>query len=63
MILLVLLVSVLAIKYLHVTDLECTDWPDAPKNPDNDPMDEIGHGTHVAGIVAGKNDWYVSLNL
>lgn len=35
-------------------------WPDAPAQPDNDPMDRFGHGTHVAGIIAGKSDQLVS---
>jgi len=33
-------------------------WPDADKMPDEDPMDQMGHGTHVTGIIVGKNDWY-----
>jgi subtilisin family serine protease len=35
------------------------DWPSSGKVPDSDPHDNIGHGTHVAGIIAGKSDWYV----
>ncbi|KAH8885911.1 subtilase [Thozetella sp. PMI_491] len=27
------------------------------KTPDNDPMDQLGHGTHVAGIIAGKSEF------
>jgi subtilisin family serine protease len=30
--------------------------PSDPKVPDNDPADQLGHGTHVAGILAGKTD-------
>lgn len=40
--------------------MDCLAWPDADKAPDSDPIDQIGHGTHVAGIVAGKNDWYIT---
>ncbi|KAK1997658.1 subtilase [Colletotrichum falcatum] len=33
-------------------------WPTVgyDKEPDADPIDLLGHGTHVAGIVAGKSD-------
>ncbi|KAK7992566.1 hypothetical protein PG988_001360 [Apiospora saccharicola] len=38
------------------------DWPASPKEPDNDPIDQtIGHGTHVAGILAGKSEWYTGV--
>ncbi|GJC88882.1 minor extracellular protease vpr [Colletotrichum liriopes] len=31
------------------------------KAPDGDPLDSLGHGTHVAGIIAGKSDFYVGV--
>ncbi|KAK8127723.1 serine endopeptidase [Apiospora sp. TS-2023a] len=35
------------------------DWPYTSKEPDSDPLDDdLGHGTHVAGIVAGKSEWF-----
>jgi len=35
-----------------------SDWPTTPKAPDADPNDHQGHGTHVAGIIAGKSEWF-----
>ncbi|KAM0474544.1 hypothetical protein ACHAPX_007488 [Trichoderma viride] len=32
-----------------------------PKEPDQDPMDFHGHGTHVAGIIAAENKWLVGV--
>ncbi|KAG9256585.1 subtilase [Emericellopsis atlantica] len=32
--------------------------PGLEKEPDSDPKDNQGHGTHVAGIVAGENDYW-----
>ncbi|KAM0326741.1 hypothetical protein ACHAQA_006614 [Verticillium albo-atrum] len=37
------------------------DFPIGPKDPDEDPMDQRGHGTHVAGIIAGKTDAFVGV--
>ncbi|KAL9942163.1 hypothetical protein ACHAQF_007360 [Verticillium nonalfalfae] len=32
------------------------NWPKGPREPDEDPMGLQDHGTHVAGIVAGKGE-------
>ncbi|KAJ0383579.1 hypothetical protein COL922a_010196 [Colletotrichum nupharicola] len=38
------------------------DWPDSgEKEPDEDPLDILGHGTHVAGIVAGSSTNFVGV--
>ncbi|KAI8309743.1 hypothetical protein K4K61_001386 [Colletotrichum sp. SAR11_59] len=39
------------------------DWPFVgyEKEPDEDPLDLLGHGTHVAGIIAGKTGHFVGV--
>ncbi|KAL8339086.1 hypothetical protein RB598_007410 [Gaeumannomyces tritici] len=37
------------------------DYPRGPKQPDDDPMDQAGHGTHVAGIIAGQDKTFVGV--
>ncbi|KAI1078706.1 subtilisin-like protein [Whalleya microplaca] len=37
------------------------NWPTEDKTPDNDPRDLIGHGTHVAGIIAAKADTWTGV--
>ena len=34
------------------------NWNGDGKNPDEDPDDQQGHGTHVAGIIAGKSAFW-----
>ncbi|KAI8195985.1 Subtilisin DY [Colletotrichum sp. SAR 10_65] len=38
-------------------------WPFVgyEKEPDEDPLDLLGHGTHVAGIIAGKTEDFVGV--
>ncbi|KAK1248218.1 hypothetical protein MKX08_006438 [Trichoderma sp. CBMAI-0020] len=47
-------------------DLVGTNWNSHnekkfPREPDQDPMDFHGHGTHVAGIIAAENEWLVGV--
>ncbi|EFX04725.1 subtilisin-like serine protease [Grosmannia clavigera kw1407] len=38
------------------------DWPTDPvRQPDNDPIDELGHGTHVSGIIAGESKLFTGV--
>ncbi|WYZ35953.1 hypothetical protein EsH8_X_000600 [Colletotrichum jinshuiense] len=39
------------------------NWPNEGevKNPDADPLDEAGHGTHVAGIIAGNSSVFTGV--
>ncbi|KAH8811161.1 peptidase S8/S53 domain-containing protein [Xylogone sp. PMI_703] len=40
-----------------------SSWPNpgVPKVPDDDPLDEQGHGTHVAGILTGKSQFFTGV--
>ncbi|KAH8890436.1 subtilase [Thozetella sp. PMI_491] len=37
------------------------DWPNSAKQPDSDPLDYVGHGTHVAGIIAANSTWFTGV--
>ncbi|KAK1999421.1 serine endopeptidase [Colletotrichum falcatum] len=40
-----------------------SSWPreGEVKNPDADPLDILGHGTHVSGIIAGKSSFFTGV--
>lgn len=40
-----------------------SDFPlgNGTKMPDNDPLDQMGHGTHVTGIIAGKSEFFTGV--
>ncbi|KAI8304504.1 hypothetical protein K4K59_012738 [Colletotrichum sp. SAR11_240] len=42
---------------LHEADYDGSN----EKVPDDDPLDSLGHGTHVAGIIAGKSEFYAGV--
>ncbi|OBR09402.1 Subtilase [Colletotrichum higginsianum IMI 349063] len=41
--------------YDFVGDNTYWPYPGEERQPDEDPMDSVGHGTHVTGIIAGKS--------
>ncbi|TDZ25539.1 Minor extracellular protease vpr [Colletotrichum orbiculare MAFF 240422] len=41
--------------YDFVGDDNYWPFPGEERQPDDDPMDQAGHGTHVAGIIAGQS--------
>ncbi|KAF2757740.1 subtilisin-like protein [Pseudovirgaria hyperparasitica] len=42
-------------------DLVGDSWPATAPEPDNDPYDVFGHGTHCAGIIAGKSEQFTGV--
>ncbi|KAK0451334.1 peptidase S8/S53 domain-containing protein [Desarmillaria tabescens] len=37
------------------------EWPYGDAAPDDDPMDDIGHGTHVSGLIIGNSSYFVGV--
>ncbi|KAJ5012814.1 Minor extracellular protease vpr [Colletotrichum sp. SAR 10_99] len=50
-----------AAGYDFVGDDNYWPYPGEERQPDEDPMDAAGHGTHVAGIVAGKSSEFTGV--
>ncbi|KAK1689083.1 subtilase [Colletotrichum godetiae] len=50
-----------AAGYDFVGDDTYWPYPGAERQPDEDPMDQAGHGTHVAGIIAGKSSEFIGV--
>ncbi|OLN85320.1 Minor extracellular protease vpr 5 [Colletotrichum chlorophyti] len=47
--------------YDFVGDANYWPYPGEERQPDEDPMDQAGHGTHVAGIIAGKSEEFTGV--
>ncbi|KAL0941726.1 serine endopeptidase (subtilase) [Colletotrichum truncatum] len=47
--------------YDFVGDNTYWPYPGEVRQPDEDPLDSAGHGTHVAGIIAGKSEQFTGV--